>query len=236
MDAHLWSRVAVVRMECAAATLVALVHPLWPAPAIGKRYPAPRAGKGDPATGDYSEQLHPGDGGSGLTRAEFTSCFIVPKKFDRGDAEPYKDFIGRVSGSEDALIQECVRDCHASGGREVCLNIVGNQFPSQGSQGSRTGSGTGFVPRCVNCKLPVQSLSPLCPHHEPAGTTKLQRCIICRKESRDGTCLAGDSHISIQNWNGTRATCATCHSGTRKVANAVLTTRALQITDVSTAA
>jgi len=42
---HGWSRVAAVRMECAAATPpVALVRPLCPAPAIGKRYPTLRAG------------------------------------------------------------------------------------------------------------------------------------------------------------------------------------------------
>jgi hypothetical protein len=81
----------------------------------------------------------------------------------------------------------------------------------------------------------VNLLSPLCLRHEAPGTTKGQRCVDCGEDSRSGTCPSGASHTSLQFWQSTRATCATCHSGTRKVPNAVLTTRALQITNVSTA-
>ena len=187
---------------------------------------------GDPATGDLTEQRHPG-GRRGLSRAEFFACFEVRKTFDRGAQETYIDFVGRVSEGENARIQECARDCRASAGREMCLNIVGNHGPSRGSQGSHPGAGGEF--RCLNCKLPANLPSPLCLRHEAPGTTKLQRCVDCGEESRSGTCPSGASHTSLQFWQSTRPTCATCHSGTRKVPYAVLTTRALQRTNVSTA-
>ena len=189
-----------------------------PAPAHGRtphsRVVTGRVGpcrKGDPATGAYTKQLHPG--GGDLTRAQFVRCFSVVTEFRRGDHESYDAFYKRVSDGEDLLIHNCARDCRASGGSRVCLNISGNQFPAHGGQGSGTGGGGGGG-ACVNCQIPSGWPSPLCLHHEPACVTAQLKCYVCGQESRDGTCPTGDRHISLRAWKGMRATIATCHSGT----------------------